>query len=88
MDALKNCVDSFIAVSGFPPSFNDACVITMDEDPEVAAKARESGERVYEEFKANGFCPANISLAIECLPAWDEPPRTPVSSYDNTYSYA
>lgn len=64
-----------------PPSFNNARVVAVDK--EVAARVRESGERVYEQFETNGFRPTDVSFAIGCLPPRYEPPGPPVVANDD-----
>jgi hypothetical protein len=63
----KNSIDLLILVFLLPPSFNDACVVSVDKD--MAANVRERGESVYEELKSDCFCPSDIPLPIAHLPA-------------------
>jgi hypothetical protein len=85
MDVAEYTIDGSVTVPEFPPSFDNTCVVAMDE--EVAAKARDRGESIDEELKANGFCPSDVTFAIEGLPARDKPPGTPMVSNDNAYAY-
>jgi hypothetical protein len=68
VDPLKNSIDLLILVFSLPPSFDNARVVSMDED--MAANIRERGKSVYEELESDCFHPSNIPLAIARLPAW------------------
>ena len=38
---------------------------------------------VYQTFKANSFHPSNISLSVQSLPSWNEPPGPPPTQDDD-----
>lgn len=69
VDSTKDFVDFSVSVSPLPPSFNDARVVSMDDD--VPANARQRGESVYEEFESHCLRPSDVSLTIVCFPPWD-----------------
>jgi len=71
-------------VSALPPAFHNPCVVAMDD--EEVAKLRERVESSNEEFETNCFCPADVSLAMRCLPPWDKSPGSP--RFTNDYGNA
>jgi hypothetical protein len=68
----------------FPPSFDDACVVTVAF--EVVGGAVEENEDTGEEFKGNCLCPPNvISLG---LPVVNELPCMPMFSHNDVKAHS
>jgi hypothetical protein len=84
LDSSKNDVDFGVSMPIFPPSFDNSCVISMDE--ETAARVRLSGESIYEELEPHCLCPSDVSFTIEGFPTWYESPRSPTTSNDDAYT--
>lgn len=82
VDLPEYNVDFCVLVMVLPPPFNNSGIISVGED--AAARARQSGESVYEKLKAHCLCPSDVSFPMECFPLWYESPRTPMFSNDNS----
>ena len=74
-DLVKYLVCGSIPAPEIPPTFNNSLVVTVD--PKVSARASNPGDHPNEEFKANGFCPSNVSGTISLFPTQDEAPSSP-----------
>ena len=81
MNPLENSVCGFIPAFSFPPTFDDAPVVAIYF--EVAATRMGCEEGVGNKFEADSFCPTNVSLACQSLPAGDESPSSPVLANDD-----
>ena len=80
VDPLEDLVDGTVATSAIPPTFNHSLVVTVDG--KVPSSMVRVVELVYQTSKANSFSPSNVSLSVQGLPSWDEPPG-PSLTQDN-----
>ena len=82
VDELEHLVNEFVPVSAPPPAFDDAGVVAIDRDVLWAVNAAREGAQ--KELESHCLCPCNVSLAIECLPTWDESPGSPSLADDDS----
>jgi hypothetical protein len=75
MDSAEDLVSRSVFAPKIPPAFDDSFVIAVYL--KVSARAFKPGDHPDEEFKANGFGPADVSGSVERLPTWNEAPGSP-----------
>jgi hypothetical protein len=82
MNSFEYIVGLVVAMMAVPPAFNDACVVSIDKN---ISPLRDDGVKsAYEQFKADGFCPADVAVRPpNCLPSWDEFPGSPSLADDD-----
>ena len=76
MKSLEDLIDLSVVAPSIPPTFNDSPVIPIYD--EVSLPLLIIGKIPDQAFKTDGFCPANVSLPIQCLPSWDKMPGSPL----------
>lgn len=84
MDPFEDVIDASIAVPANTPTLDNAGVVTVCDD--MLWLAQEARDGTDKEFKANSFCPCNVSLSIEGPPSWEESPGSPSFTNDNCNS--
>lgn len=76
VNSFENLVDLCVAVSSVSPAFDDACIVT--ENDERAGGDDGVVNRADEKFKGHGFGPSDVPGAIAGVsPAWDKSPGSP-----------
>ena len=77
IDPLENFIDGVVVTLTILPTLNHSFVVSMDG--EVASNEARVIEVAYQTFEANSFHPSNISLSMQGLPPWNEPPGPPLT---------
>lgn len=72
MDAFENFVDSSVAMLIGLPTFDDAGVVSKDNDMWVCSRGACNGKD--EEFESHSFCLGDVLLDCSDLPVWEEAP--------------
>jgi hypothetical protein len=75
MDSTEDLVSRSVFAPKIPPAFDDSFVIAVYL--KVSARAFKPADRPDEEFKADGFSPADVSESVERLPTRNEAPGSP-----------
>ena len=81
VDPLKDFVDGMVTTSTVLPTLNHSLVVSVDG--KVPSSMARVIEMAYQTFKANSFCPSDISSSLQGLPSWDEPPGSPPAQDDD-----
>jgi hypothetical protein len=76
VNEFEDLIHLSVSAPPFPPPFDDSLVIS--ENAEVSPLRACISDTECHKEKANYFCPANIPSL--CLPAWNEPPCSPLLS--------
>ena len=80
--SLEDFVNCSVLAPSVPPPFNDSPVVTVyNEVPLLCFAISKISDQAFE---SDGFCPANISLSFQCLPAQDETPGSPLIADDDS----
>lgn len=75
MHASEDSIDSSVAASSVPPTFNDFFVISVcDKAPLSSAIVHEASNKK----ECNSLCPSDVPLPVEGLPSGNEAPCSPV----------
>ena len=75
MYPFEDIVDGPTATSPIPPTFNDSFVVAVY--CVILSACLIVQEVSNEAFECNGLRPADVSLPIECPPAWYKAPGSP-----------
>ena len=79
VDMLEDGVDGFVPAPAFPPTFNNAAVVTVDLV--TAAMVADCKQSADKKLEADSFSPSDISAFL--VPARDEMPGLPPLLNDN-----
>jgi hypothetical protein len=79
VDPPKDEVDLSVVAAASPPAFDNAFVVSVDDEvPEIRM---ELGNGTHQEFESNGLCPANVLFI--CPPLLLQRPGSPSITHDN-----